>query len=1467
MNRNSKKGITLVELIVALTLTSVFAVLCVMLINPVERTYRSTLKIARAQLLADTIVDSIRKECDDVKHDEKMSVWIGNLGSSDDADLISSGPAIKGSSGNVLVFQRNSNYTEAIYSNAEISNTNFTNVENNPLTPSNTAHSISALDNDAKEANLKSGIVHFGYYQAKEDDRGIFPIKSYDYTNPVLASTYGNFTVDLHFENLTFSKADKYPVYVLCKVNVLEKGTVVYTRSAVISFAANGSGNGSYTPTTAPKKRDVEVRIVWDDHKNFANRPEDGVTIELWNASKTNRLGTHVVSNVRTDAPQRFKFSGIDASDGLSIVQIFNTSASGYQTTITQKANGFVITNKGSAVTLLAGPDLNNLLQKTEVLHVVFGMESDIRSRVALPSSYSKASIAGNNLTEDYKLYWVSSSKTIYIVSDDGRFIANPDCSQMFEGCKKLVSITWNDGAGDFVIDTSNTTNMASMFKYCEQITQFNLKNLVQNQCASIAGMFEDCTHGSQLNYISTWDTSAVKNMSRMFFNYGVYHDDSSDGSIDISNFDFSSCTTMKQMFMCDKSNIKTIAEIKFPHSSKDSLLNMNNVTDMEQMFYGNSKLLKITDFNCMDCQKLKTVDKMFDGCGELTELNLQYFIMPKCDIEDQYVQGKQYHAFWNCNKLTKINLDGWDISSETNIRDFFGYMPQLEYVYLRDCKTPNLQSAEGLFFHCSGLKEVYMPGFIGAKCTTIRSVFNECKVLEKLDISGWDTSGVKYMRNTFYLTNSEASTALTLDLSTWEFKSVIDISEFCYKSGISEIKFKPHGEDAPLDFDKATSIRYMFAFCSRLTKIENFNHASFASTIITYEKKLDEHGNQQKEYGSEHVFQNCSKLTSLDISGLKLPKCASVKNWFNGCSSLTRLLMNDVDLRGCSVFTDVLKNCSALTHIEMNRIDLRLATSISFLSINSVERLELSGATLTSVASLQDWFKGKTNLQYIDMSNVNLSSCKSTAWMFLNCSNLATVSMKNFKTSFQSETEHITYQGMFSGCKSIESIDLTGWETSNVSNMSSMFQGCTSLNGISMSGLITSKVSNMSSMFLGCTSLKSTVDFSDLDLSLVENMSSIYSGCTGIVTADISKMKVPVCTTVNSMFKNCSALMTVYMNEVDLSNCTNTGEIFNGCSALTDIYAKESNFVKLTNFGNISGVASLLNIDLSNSNLSGIAAGSSFSFSGKNIRTVKLNGTKTSCATLKSMFANCKKLTSVSMKNFVADETSCESMFENCFSLTTFEAGGWVVNNMKKMFFKACYYNGSDCQTYDKATIDLSGLDISEVQSFEAMFQCDKPARDEIDRLETVKFPSVAAGGNPNANKAVTFYYLFRFRKGYKKFENLGELRVNVGTLNNVSYMFSNCGVGVLDVSGMDLTGFTGTAKQMFEACTNLTTIYAAAGTDWSGVNFSDHANMFKDSPNLVGGAGTTYDSTCINKAYARVDGLNGNQGYFTAK
>ncbi|MBR6960505.1 MAG: hypothetical protein IKH76_08520, partial [Clostridiales bacterium] len=53
----SKKAITLVELIVAMTLTAIFASSCILLILPITQIYRHVNDLSRAELLADTVVD------------------------------------------------------------------------------------------------------------------------------------------------------------------------------------------------------------------------------------------------------------------------------------------------------------------------------------------------------------------------------------------------------------------------------------------------------------------------------------------------------------------------------------------------------------------------------------------------------------------------------------------------------------------------------------------------------------------------------------------------------------------------------------------------------------------------------------------------------------------------------------------------------------------------------------------------------------------------------------------------------------------------------------------------------------------------------------------------------------------------------------------------------------------------------------------------------------------------------------------------------------------------------------------------------------------------------------------------------------------------------------------------------------------------------------------------------------------
>ena len=60
----------------------------------------------------------------------------------------------------------------------------------------------------------------------------------------------------------------------------------------------------------------------------------------------------------------------------------------------------------------------------------------------------------------------------------------------------------------------------------------------------------------------------------------------------------------------------------------------------------------------------------------------------------------------------------------------------------------------------------------------------------------------------------------------------------------------------------------------------------------------------------------------------------------------------------------------------------------------------------------------------------------------------------------------------MFYECSSLTSINLSNFNTQNVTNMSHMFCDCYSLTNLDLSNFNTQHVTNMSHMFSGCSSL-----------------------------------------------------------------------------------------------------------------------------------------------------------------------------------------------------------------------------------------------------------------------------------------------------------------------------------------------------------------------------------------------------------
>ena len=75
-----------------------------------------------------------------------------------------------------------------------------------------------------------------------------------------------------------------------------------------------------------------------------------------------------------------------------------------------------------------------------------------------------------------------------------------------------------------------------------------------------------------------------------------------------------------------------------------------------------------------------------------------------------------------------------------------------------------------------------------------------------------------------------------------------------------------------------------------------------------------------------------------------------------------------------------------------------------------------------------------------------------------------------------------------------IKSLDLSGWKTSNVKDMSWMFGGCKTLESLDLSGWDVSNVKTMNDMFACCENIE-YLDITDWDTSKVKNMARMFFG------------------------------------------------------------------------------------------------------------------------------------------------------------------------------------------------------------------------------------------------------------------------------------------------------------------------------------------------------------------------------------
>ena len=141
--------------------------------------------------------------------------------------------------------------------------------------------------------------------------------------------------------------------------------------------------------------------------------------------------------------------------------------------------------------------------------------------------------------------------------------------------------------------------------------------------------------------------------------------------------------------------------------------------------------------------------------------------------------------------------------------------------------------------------------------------------------------------------------------------------------------------------------------------------------------------------------------------------------------------------------------------------------------------------------------------------------------------------------------------------------IDLSGWDTSNVTDMNKMFSDCSSLTSLDVSGFDTGKVTDMSRMFSGCSSLTS-LDVSNFNTSKVNSYSSfsyMFDNCNSLKALDLSNFDFSNTyagqySGMYALLQNCKSLETIKLPATVTFNKSGVSVafMFCGCSSLRSL-------------------------------------------------------------------------------------------------------------------------------------------------------------------------------------------------------------------------------------------------------------------------------------------------------------------------
>ena len=885
-----------------------------------------------------------------------------------------------------------------------------------------------------------------------------------------------------------------------------------------------------------------------------------------------------------------------------------------------------------------------------------------------------------------------------------------------------------------------------------------------------------------------------------------------------------------------------------------------------------------------------------FSGCTNLKTIEgLEYL------RGDSVVRAD--NMFYDCKSLTTLDLSGWNTYKLTSCRGMFTGCTKLKTIYGNSWDIlGNMTSAEKeefqnwlrhnwdvhyMFAGCASL--------VGGSGTTYNS--NDKKDYTYCHVDGGTS-------NPGYFTLKPATKAPYAVLNN----GVLTLYYDNQRNGRVGTKYDITFGEAP-DYRGNTAIKEIDIDSSMAALTPTSTTRLFEDLYDVYAIRHLENLNTSRVTDMSYMFYNCCSLGSIDLTGLNTSSVTDMTCMFGQCFTLTYADLSGLNTSNVTTMASMFYRCLSLTSVNLSSLNTPKLTDMSsmFNECSSLSTLNLGSFNTQRVTTMNGLFKDCLHLRLLNISSFNTSNVTDMAYMFKRCYSLPTITLNNFNTS-----KVTTMQGMFgqpmieivtqpvpapawyqyyrqtlskidTPAPQLRTVDISTFNTANVTNMTSMFEYQPSLTTIYVgNSWSTAKVSSGGNMFRYCDNIVGGSGTA-YDETHTDQLYAHVDGGTanpGYLTLKGSGDG----TGVKQAYAVLSgSTLTFYYDDLkarrtgtkyDLST-SYSGSSLPGWHAnaatITAVVVNTSMkdyrptstaywFYELSAMTAIAGLQNLNTADVTNM---------SFMFQKcESLKSLDVSSFNTANVTnMRAMFAYCPLLTYLDLSSFnTARVNNMRSMFNSDTALKNINLSSF--NTEKVDNFSYMFYGCSALET-----LDISHFNTAKATTMRLMFR-------NCSALKTLELR------NFNTAKVTDMYSMFYECSG------LTRLDISTFTTDNVTTMramFYKCGkLTTLDVSGFNttnvidmgymfcycssvmelcLSGFSTandtTTEAMFSMCSALKTIYVK--DNWNTSKVINDRNMFNACTSLVGGMGTAYNKNNISRTYARIDGGTSNPGYFT--